>query len=332
MQIGAKDRFFCLFWFFNLTFLIKRVMFKGIRVANLKYYLMMHAIVLAWGFTGILGKLIHLDFHRIVFFRMLIAALSLLLFLTLTGKKFYIKDKRSLLKVMGVGVVVVLHWLTFFKAIQISSVSVVVLCLSTTALHVSWLEPLIMRRKFSWIEFSLGLLMIFGVIFINSNIDGSQFSGMLWGLLSAFLSACFAVFNARLNKDGISSSSLTVYEMLTGAVILLIWFGFEGKVNASLFAMTVNDFAWLLFLGVVCTSVAFMLMIDVVYRIGAYTATLTVNLEPIYSIVLAIIILSEDSFLGKQFYIGAVFIVAIVFANPLLKNIRYKRQKKRALL
>jgi len=303
---------------------------KVLRFTNLKYYLLMHLVVLAFGFTGILGKLIDLDFYRLVFFRMFIAGLSLLLFVLITKKSFRIKNKKSLLKVMGVGGIVVLHWLTFFKAIQISTASLGVLCMATTALHVSWLEPLIMKRKFSKLEFTLGILVIFGVVFVSNNIDGNQTAGLFWGLLSAFLSALFAVLNAYLNKkEDLSSASITIYEMLTGAFLLLVLMVFQGKVDATFFEMSLSDLNWLLFLGVVCTAMAFMLMIDVINKIGAYTATLSVNLEPVYSILMAIFILSENEVLGLQFYIGTLFIVAIVFSNPVLQKMKNKRNKRR---
>lgn len=302
---------------------------KVLRFANLKYYFLMHLIVLAYGFTGILGKLIYLDSSRIVFFRMLIAGLSLLLFLVITRKNFRIRDRKSLLRVMGIGGIVLLHWLTFFKAIQVSTASLAVLCMATTALHVSWLEPLIMKKRFSKTEFVLGILVVFGVIFVSNNIGGEQFIGMLWGLLSAILSAAFAVFNARLNQEGIPSASITIYQMLGGAGGLLILMLFQGKVDASFFQMTLSDFGWLLFLGIVCTSMAFMLMIDVINKIGAYSATLTINLEPVYTILLAILLLPEGDMLNVQFYIGTLFILAVVFSNPLLKKTQEKRRQKR---
>lgn len=305
---------------------------KVLRLKNLKYYLLMHAIVLAYGFTGILGKLIQLDFYQIVFYRMFIAGITLLGFLLIQRKDFRIKNKKSLWKVIGVGAIVVLHWLTFFKAIQVSTASVAVLCMATTALHVSWLEPLIMKRRFSKLEFILGLLVIFGVVFVTRNVDGSQMTGLIWGLISAVLSALFAVLNAYLNKkEEISSSSITIYEMLAGSFILLLGLAISGKVDAHFFVMTAKDFLWLLFLAVVCTSMAFVLMIDVINKIGAYTATLSVNLEPVYSILLAVFILSENDILGPQFYLGSFFIVLIVFANPILKSLGLKRKQKKRI-
>lgn len=286
----------------------------------------MHLIVLAFGFTGILGKLIQLDFYQIVFFRMLIAGISLLFFLKLRRRKFKITNKKNLLAVIGVGLIVVLHWLTFFKAVQVSTASVAVLCMATTALHVSWMDPLIMKRRFSRLEFILGLLVIFGVIFVTNNVDANQIEGLLWGLLSAFLSAVFAVLNAYLNKvKEISSASLTTYEMFSGCGFLFIGLSLTGKIDASFFKMSLSDFGWLLFLGIICTSLAFMIMIDVIHKLGAYTATLTINLEPVYSIILAVFILAENEILGPQFYWGSLFIVIIVFANPLLRRWEQKR-------
>lgn len=308
------------------------MLMKAIRFENLRYYLLLHLTIVAFGFTGILGKLIHLDFYKLVFFRMLIAGVSLLLFLLYRKKKVIITDRKSLFKVIGVGAIVVLHWLTFFKAIQVSTASLGVLCLATTALHVSWLEPLVMKRKFSWVEFALGALVILGVVSVSYNMSGNASQGLVWGLISGLLSALFAVFNAYLNKvERISSASITVYEMLTGALIVFAMLGFQGRLDAGLLKMTWSDFFWLLFLGIVCTSMAFVLMIDIINKIGAYTTTLTINLEPVYSIILAVFILSENDILGPRFYWGALFIILIVFANPVIKRFQDRKRKQKTL-
>lgn len=294
---------------------------------NIKYHLLMHLIIFTWGFTGILGKLIELEFYQIVFFRVFIAGTSLLLFLLAAGKKIRIRKQKDVLKVVGVGVLVVAHWLTFFKAIQVSTVSLGVLCLSTTTLHVTWLEPIVMKRKFSWMELFLGILVIFGIAFVAGSVDASQHEGIFWGLLSALLAAFFSIFNLRLKRDGIPSSSITVYEMLAGFVMIGIWLFSIGKMNAQLFEMQWSDFYWLLFLGIVCTSMAFMLMIEVTNKIGAFSSSLSINLEPVYTIVLAIFIFQENTELSGNFYLGAAFIVFIVFLNPILKHFIDRKQK-----
>lgn len=287
---------------------------------NLRYHVLMHIIVFTWGFTGILGKLITLDYFQIVFFRVFIAGISLLIYLSIIKKEFKIHDKKQLLKTLGVSVLVMLHWLTFFKSIQVSTASVAVLCLSTTTLHVSWIEPIVMKRKFIPLEFILGLGVIGGIAFVSGNIDSSQYEGIVWGLISALMAALFSVMNLRLNMDGVKSSSLTVYEMLTAGTLLGIILLFSGKINVEFFQIDSLNLFWLLILGIVCTSAPFMLMIDVANKLGAFTSSLTINLEPVYSIILAIFILNENEVLGANFYVGAAFIIVIVFLNPILKH------------
>lgn len=305
---------------------------KGFRVENIKDYLLMHGMVLIFGLTGIMGKLIQLDFYQIVFHRMWIGGLSLLLFLWVSKTRFSLPSFKQFMQMVGVGIMVLLHWLTFFKAIQVSTVSVGVLCLATTAFHVSWLEPLVMKRKFSKLELVLGLLIILGVVKITGFVGADQTEGMIWGLISALFAAFFSVFNAYLNRhEKLPSSIITLYEMLSGSALLLLVLGLSGRVDAAFFEMGMSDFGWLLFLGIICTSLAFMLMIEVIDKIGAYTVSLTINLEPIYSILLAIPILSENEILTSSFYVGAFFILLIVFANPWLKRLAYRRERKKRL-
>lgn len=287
----------------------------------------MHLIIFVWGFTGILGKLIHLEFYSIVWFRILIAFISLLLGLYFLKMPMKITNRKAVLKTIGVGILVASHWLTFYKSIEMSTASLGVLCLSTTTLHVSWIEPLVMKRKFSWIEFLLGLLVIFGIYIVSDDFNESETKAMIWGLSSAFLAACFSVFNARIAKDGVPSSSISLYEMGTGIVFLTVCIFAMGKFDAQFFVMSWSDFGWLLFLGVICTSVAFLLMIEVVKKIGAFSASLTINLEPVYTIILAILILNENKELNANFYWGALMIIVVVFLNPLLKTYFVKDNK-----
>lgn len=290
-----------------------------------RYYILLHIIVLAYGFTGIMGKTIKLDFYSIVFFRMLIAGISLFLFLLIMRKSFRIRNRKFLFKTLLVGGIVALHWLTFYKSIQVATASLGVLCLSTGALHVSWLDPIIMKRKFSWVEFWLGVLVVIGVIVISSDLGGNAIQGLIWGLLSGFLAALFSVLNADLNKvDKVPATSLTLYEMMIGTFLLLGVMGLQGRVNRDLLLMPPSDFYGLLFLGVVCTSLAFLLMIGVITHIGAFTASLTINLEPVYSIILAAILLAENELLGPRFYWGSAVILLVVFVNPLLAYLRKK--------
>jgi drug/metabolite transporter (DMT)-like permease len=283
-----------------------------------------------WGFTSILGKLIHLDAFVIVWHRVLIAFVALGIGLVYLKKSFKINSKTNLWKVFGVGIIVALHWMTFYKSIQLSTASLGILCLSTTTIHVTWLEPLIMKRKFSWIEFSLGLLVIYGIYFVSSDFKADDFEALVYGLTSALCAALFSVFNARLAQD-IPSSTITFYELLIGFIFMSVVLLFTGDLNEDLFTMTMSDFLWLVFLGILCTSFAFLATIEVVKRLGAFTVSLSINLEPVYTILLAIVILNENELLGSHFYIGSGIIVIVVIANALIKYqlSRYEAKKEK---
>jgi drug/metabolite transporter (DMT)-like permease len=297
-------------------------------IAKYKHHILMHLIIFVWGFTGILGKLIHLDAINIVWHRILIAFISLLIGLKLLNKPMKIKSRKHFFATLGVGILVALHWLTFYTSIQLSTASLGILCLSTATLHVTWLEPLIMKRKFSRLEFLLSVIVIYGIYIVSGNFSKQEYLALAYGLSSALFAAMFSVFNARL-VEKIPSSSMTLHEMGVGLFFLTIVMFFQGNLSTELFVMTWSDFAWLLFLGIICTSVAFLLTIDIVKRLGAFTVSLSINLEPVYTIILAVFILKEHQLLNVQFYIGAVVIILVVIANPILKYYISLSDKKR---
>jgi len=283
----------------------------------------MHLIIFVWGFTGILGKLIHLDAIVIVWYRVIIAPLFLALFFVFTKRSFKI-DFKHLWKIVIVGIFVVSHWLTFYYSIQLSTASLGVLCLSTTTLHVTWLEPIVMKRKFSWVEFAMGAIVIFGIYFISGDFNATERTAMYFGLTSALCAALFSVFNAKLSEE-VPSTQMTFYEMIVGFVFVTIFLAWQGKLDLELFKMTSSDFAWLLFLGIVCTSFAFLVMIEIVKRLGAFTASLSINLEPVYTILLAIVILNEHKLLNLNFYIGSLIIILVVVLNGIIKHYQKKK-------
>jgi drug/metabolite transporter (DMT)-like permease len=229
-----------------------------------------------------------------------------------------------LVKIAGVGVLVALHWLFFYKSIQLSTASLGILCLSTTTLHVAWLEPLVMKRKFSWLELALGLVVIYGIYFVSSDFKANDFEALIYGLFAALFAALFSVFNGKIVQKT-PSYKMSLYELLTALVFLSLVMVFNGTLNTSLFVMSVSDFLWLLFLGLLCTSFAFLATIEVVKKLGAFTVSLSINLEPVYTILLAIFLLHEHTVLGKQFYIGSLIIIFVVIANPILRYYFKKR-------
>jgi drug/metabolite transporter (DMT)-like permease len=299
-------------------------------LGKFKYHLLLHIIIFIWGFTGILGKLIHLDAFYIVWHRVLIAFIALSIALLFMKKSIRVGSKKELFKIFGVGIIVVLHWMTFYKSIQLSTASLGILCLSTTTLHVTWLEPLIMKRKFSPIEFLLGLIVIYGIYFVSSDFKAKDYEALLYGLTSAFLAAVFSVFNAKLAQKS-SSYQITFYEMLIAFVFLTFVLMARGEFTSALFIMSLSDFLWLLFLGILCTSFAFLATIEVVKRLGAFTVSLSINLEPVYTIILAIVILNENEILGSEFYIGSIIIVLVVITNAIIKFYLKSRAEKSVL-
>lgn len=284
-----------------------------------KYHILMHLIIFIWGFTGILGKLIELDALNLVWHRILVALVSLFIGLKFLKMPMRISSTKHLLAALAVGVFVAIHWITFYVSIQLSTASLGILCLSTATLHVTWLEPLIMKRKFSWIEFLLGLIVIYGIYFVSENFSAQDYEALVYGLISALAAACFNVFNGRLVQS-VPASAITFHEMVMAFLVLTGVLLFVGKIDSHLFEMTLSDFLWLLFLGILCTSVAFLLTINIIKRLGSFTVSLSINLEPVYTILLAVVILNEHKMLGKEFYIGSCIIILVVVANALIKH------------
>jgi drug/metabolite transporter (DMT)-like permease len=181
-----------------------------------------------------------------------------------------------------------------------------------------------MKRKFSWLEFGMGAIVIFGIYFISGDFNPQETKAMYFGLGSALCAALFSVFNAKISEE-VPSTQMTFYELLVGFLFVSVFLLWQGKLNVEILEMTWSDFAWLLFLGIVCTSFAFLVMIEIVKKLGAFTASLSINLEPVYTILLAIVILNEHELLNLKFYIGSFIIILVVLLNGIVKHHQKKR-------
>jgi drug/metabolite transporter (DMT)-like permease len=297
-------------------------------IENLRYQVLLHIIIFVWGFTAILGKWIEADAFILVWYRVVIAFISLLLFMALLRRKLLVKQTRLTLKMLGVGILVALHWLTFYISIKESTASLAIICLATATIHVSWLEPLVMRRKFQLTELVLGLIIIGGILLITSDTEGEEnYRGIVYGLISAFLAAAFSVSNAKLVQE-VNSGRITLYEMLSASIVMSLFLIFSGNYSLDHLMISTNDFLLLLFLGVICTSVAFLLTVDITKHLGAFTVTLSINMEPIYTLGLAALLLGEHQELSIWFYLGSLVIVGAVFGNAYLKFRRRKKQQR----
>lgn len=296
-------------------------------MAKLKYHILLHFIVLIWGLTGILGKLIHQEALVLVWYRLLIAVIALFLFFKLKKHSLTLPSTKTMFTLFGIGCIVMAHWVTFYYSIQLSTASLGILCLSTTTIHVTWLEPLLFGKKFSWFEFLLSITVVIGIYLVANDFSGQEYLALFIGLCSAFLAALFSVLNAKVAEQ-VDAFRLTFYELLGGFVLLGLLLGASGQFNEKLLQVSTSDVLWLLFLGIICTSFAFLANIEVLKRLGAFTVSLTINLEPVYTIILAIFMLGEDKLLSGNFYIGAGLIFVIVICNALVKQRLRKSDNK----
>lgn len=284
---------------------------------RLKEFLLLHGIVFLWGFTGIIGKLLHQESFIIVWYRVFIASFGLLVYLWFTTSSFRV-PKTHIARVVLVGIVVALHWITFYYAIQISTASLGILCLATTTVHVVWLEPLIMKTAFQWKKLWFSLIVVAGVAFIARDFKGDVLLATGIGLLSALFAGIFSVSNAKLSQ-AIPSPILSFYELTTGWVGISLYLLIT-QVPEKEFYLSWSDLWWLLFLGLVCTSFAFIAAINLVKKLGAYTVSLTINLEPIYTMILAVILLNEHKILSIEFYLSAFLIIGALLLNARINS------------
>ena len=284
---------------------------------NTKSYLHLHLIVFIWGFTAILGALISLDALPLVWFRMLFAVGFIAVFVYF--KKLSLRvSKKSLLQFIFAGLIIALHWFTFFKAIKVSNVSVTLACLSTGAFFASLLEPILYGKKVVWYEVFLGIIVVYG-LYIIFNVEGNYWEGIILALISAFLSALFAVINSKFVKEH-DATVISFYELAGGVFFFSIFLLFGNSFNADFFQLTTKDFIYLLILSSVCTAYAFIASTSVMKFLSPYTVMLTINLEPIYGIILAVLIFKEKEQMSFEFYIGALIILFTVLLNVIIKS------------
>lgn len=278
--------------------------------------LILHFTVLIWGFTGVLGELITVSALHLVWYRVLIAAVSLVLYYLFT-KRSLLVPKDQLLQYLGVGVIVGLHWVLFFHAIKVSTVSVTLVSLSSVTLFTAILEPIINRKRISIADVIVGLVIIFG-IYLIFKFEFKYFWGIVYGLSCAFCASIFSILNARMVKKG-SPTTITLYEMVGAWIGISLVMLFTGDFDEQMI-LSQSDLLYLLLLGVVCTAIAYVLGVAVMRELSAFTVALTTNMEPVYGIILALLIFGQKEAMSTGFYFGAVIVLAAVFVYPYLKT------------
>ena len=289
---------------------------------SLKSYIHLHFIVFVWGFTAVLGALISLDALPLVWFRMLLAVGFILIYILIKKIPLKIPLKTGVIFLLA-GLIIALHWYTFFKAIKVSNISVTLACLSTGAFFASLMEPFAYGRKIIWYEVVFGLIVITG-LYIIFKVDGHYFYGILLALTSAFLSALFAVINGKFAKE-FNPSVISFYELLGGVLFFSVFLLFSNSFSTSFFVVSNSDWFYLLILSTFCTAYAFIASVKVMKFLSPYTVMLTINLEPIYGTILAVIVFKEKEKMSTDFYIGALIILSTVIINGIVKY--YKKEE-----
>jgi drug/metabolite transporter (DMT)-like permease len=292
--------------------------------SKFKNYLLLHLIVFIWGFTAILGALITIDAIPLVWYRMLLAVLFIAIYFLWKKKSFKV-DRAGLLKFFFTGVVIALHWVFFFKAIKVSNVSVALVTMSTGAFFTALIEPVFFKRKINALEMFLGLLVIAG-LYIIFNFESQYKLGIIYALIASFLGALFAVLNGLFIKK-YTADTISFYQLFFGVVFITIYLLFTNSFSVSFFQIPTSDWMYLIVLSSICTAYAFIASVQVMKYLSPYTVMLTINLEPIYAIVLALFIFGDKEQMSSTFYLGAFIVLFVVLLNGIIKNRSILKEK-----
>jgi drug/metabolite transporter (DMT)-like permease len=286
-----------------------------------KYHLWLHFVVLLFGLTGIFGKLIEAPSFVLVWYRVAIAIVAVFIFFKLKKTPFLL-DKKWLLRSLGVGVIVAVHWITFFESIKQSNVSVALICFSSTTLFTALIEPFFFKRKIKVYEILLGLVIIGGLSFIFT-VELQYKLGILLSIFSAFLASLFTVINGVFVKQQ-DAKVISFYQLIGCLLLVSIYSLVVSGVSLAPYKLNLNDVVWVLILGVVCTAFAYIASVHVMKQLSPFTVTISVNLEPIYSILLAVAIWPQSETMSLSFYIGSAIVLMAILANAYLKNMETK--------
>lgn len=284
---------------------------------NLKSHLNLHLIVFIWGFTAVLGELISIRDASLVWYRMLLAGIFLLLYIVFTGRKFLLPP-QAMIHLILVGLLIAIHWIFFFRAIDISNVSVTLAMFSTGAFFASVLEPIFYKRKMLWYEIFFGLVIITGLCLIM-NVEIKYLEGMICALFSVFVGVLFTIFNGKLIQK-YDSTVISLYEFFAGFFFVSIYLLYDGRFSPEFFQLSGKDWMYLIILSSVCTAYAFTASVNIMRKLSPYTVMLTTNLEPVYGIFLAYFIIGDSEKMSTPFYLVSAVILLTVIANGVVKN------------
>lgn len=292
-----------------------------------KAFVQLHVAVFLAGFTAILGKLILLNEAVLGWYRLLITVIILAALMWLKNELHRISFK-DLFKISTVGLLIAIHWVSFYGSIKYANVSVALVCISASGFFTAIFEPLILKKKMVLVELLIGLVAISGIYLIFDFYPQYKL-GIIFGIISSIGSAIFPILNKQL-LHRFTPRILTLYELGGGLLILTFLLPFYlSQFKTDHYIPSCPDWGWLLVLSVLCTIIGFDLQLNALKKISAFTANLTYNLEPVYGILLAFIFFQENKAFHLEFYLGLGLIMLAVFlqmARVMRQSVIAKRQ------
>jgi drug/metabolite transporter (DMT)-like permease len=297
--------------------------------ATYRDYLLLHFIIILWGFTAILGLLIKIPPVELVFFRTLLAMFGLGVIIWLYRIRFLI-GRRNILKLLGTGILISGHWILFFGSARISTASVCLAGIATTSFWTSILEPLSKGQRIQLLEVFFGSLVILGLYLIfHFEIDHA--AGLMLALGSALLASAFTVINSHLTHSQ-NQYVISFYEMMGAFIATALFLPFYATALAGDGGLQLSpsgmDWLYLSILAFVCTVYPFSVSIELMKRISAFLVNLSVNMEPVYGIILAVLIFGEKEKMNAGFYMGTIVILLSVILYPVFRRILNRRKRK----
>lgn len=284
-----------------------------------------HFIVVIFGFTAVIGALISISAIPLVWYRMTLAAIGLGCVLFLKKHSFRISKTIAWVAILS-GVLIALHWVTFFGAVKVSNVSVTLSVLSSGAFLTSILEPIFYKRKIIGYEVLFGLLVVLGLILVLGT-NSSHIEGFIYAGISTVLAVLFTLLNGKYVTKT-NPYVLSFYELLVGALVVTCILAVQGAFTESFFRISYEDLFWLSILAFVCTSYAFVVSIVVMRHLTPYSIMLGINMEPVYGILLAYAVFGDKEVMPTSFYLGVVCILTAVVANGVLKLRQVKKDNR----
>jgi drug/metabolite transporter (DMT)-like permease len=282
-----------------------------------KNFFILHVVVFIWGWTGILGKLIAMPVLPMIWVRM-IATVAMLWLFGVIVKKNFLLQKKEIVQLFSTGFLIALHWIFFYQTIKISTVSIAVICLSTSTFFNSILTSIIDKTKPKFYELGISLIVMLAIAYIFNYQPGYEL-GMIFGVISAFFSAAFTTVNGRISKN-FDAIVFSVYELLGGVILLSILLFFFPANFIQLIGASASDWWYLFILSSLCTAIPFVASAYVLKHIPSFSVLLAINLEPVYTIILAYLIFGEQEKMNLPFYVGTMVILLTLFGNAWVKN------------